>query len=393
MSRRTRKSPLRHWVWILPLLALDFFFFRSVALRRGGCRAPGREAPPVAVAESPALPEPPPPPPPVWQGMVPPTPQQNLLDPDAPGVLQPTGSGRLVSAKFGSTRTVKRGKGFAASFHEGVDIAPTARDRRGAATDPVFSVADGRVAFLNSIAGNSSYGKYVVVEHPDPSLGQVSKRDGTTEPATVYTLYAHLADIRFGIRAGHAVRAGDEIGTMGATSNTQPPIPLSRSHLHWEVGLLLNSRFEIKSREEKLKPDFGNYNGQNLFAIDPLAFYSAHAHDPGVTMAAHLDAHPVACEVVLRGKTPDFFRRYPALWKGAPHDGGPIRLALAESGLPLSGRNAHAPEIAVLGNQRQAVLRVDPQVLGRNGRALVAQSGGKWQFTAKGRQWAEIFFF
>ncbi len=392
MPKRPRKSPLRHLVWILPLLALDFSLFRWLALRPGGCRMPAPESPPPAV-ETPTPAEPPPPPPPVWQRMVPPTPQQNLLNPDAPGVLQPTGSGRLESAKFGSTRTVQRGKGFAASFHEGVDIAPTARDRRGAPTDPVFAVADGRVAFVNAIAGNSSYGKYIIVEHPDPSLGMILKRDGSSDPATVYTLYGHLADVRFGIRAGHAVTAGDELGTMGATSNTQPPIPLSRSHLHWEVGLILNFRFEIKSREEKLKPDFGNYNGQNLFAIDPLAFYSAHANDPGFTMAAHLAAHPVACEVVLRGKFPDFFRRYPALWKGAPHNGGPIRLALAESGLPLSGRNATATETAALGNQRQTVLRVDPQVLGRNGRGLVSQTGGKWQFTPKGRQWAEILFY
>lgn len=386
MSRRARQTPLRHLVWIVPLLVLDFFLFRWLALRQDG----GRLAPP-----EPSAPEvaPSAPPPPVWQALVPPTPQENLLNPDLPGVLQPTGSGRLESAKFGSTRTGLRNGRLVAAFHEGVDIAATARDRKGIPTDPVCAVAAGRVAFVNDGAGNSTYGKYVVVEHPDPSLGMVAQRDGTSEPARVYTLYAHLANIRFGIRPGHEVAAGSVLGTLGHTSSTQPPIPLERSHLHWEIGVLLNARFESKGREEKIKPDFGNYNGGNLFAFDPLDFYAAHVRDSNLTMAAYFASVPAACEVVVRGKTPDYFRRFSALWQGPPHDGGPIRLTLSESGAPLSGRNAAAGEIALLGNQRLAVVTVHPEVLGRNGRALVVLDGGKWRFTDKGRQWADILFY
>ena len=385
MRYPARKSPLRHLVWILPLLALDFLIFRWLAFRQGGCHMAVSEPP---AQEMPA--EPPPPPPPVWQRLAFPTPQQNLLTPDEPGVLQPTGSGRLESAKFGSTRTNVRGL---PAFHEGVDIAPTQRDRKGVPTDPVYAVADGRVAFVNSVGGKSSYGKYVIIEHPDPALGLIAKRDGSSEPTTAYTLYAHLADVRFGIRPGHAVQAGDEIATLGHTSSTQPPIPTERSHLHWEIGVLLNSRYEIKHREEKLTPDFGNYHGNNLFAFDPLDFVAAHSRDPGLTMASYLAALAPACEVVLRGKYPDYFRRFPALWLGAPYDGGPLRLTLSESGAPLSGRNANAAEIALLGNQRHAVAKVFPEVLGRNGRAYVSQAGGKWQFTEKGRQWANILFY
>jgi peptidoglycan LD-endopeptidase LytH len=391
MRHPPRKSPLRHLVWIIPLLALDFFIFRWLALRQGGCSLPIAEFPPAPVAVESS--EPAPPPPPVWQRMVTPSPQQNLLTPDVPGVLQPTGSGRLESAKFGSTRTAQRNGHILPAFHEGVDIAATARDRKGIPTDPVFAVAEGRVAFVNSIAGNSSYGKYVLLEHPDPSLGMIQKRDGTSEPAVVYTLYAHLADIRFGIRTGRSVTPGEVIGTLGHTSSTQPPIPLERSHVHWEIGVTLNSRFEIKAREEKITPDFGNYNGGNLFGFDPLDFFAAQSRDPGLTMASYLATLPPACEVVLRGKSPDYFRRFPALWKGPPQDGGPMRLTLSESGAPLSGRNANAAEIALLGNQRQAVVKVYPEVLGRNGRAYISQTNGKWQFTDKGRQWADILFY
>ncbi len=387
MRKHARKSPLRHLVWIIPLLVLDFFIFRWLALRQGGCAVAPTPLPVPAEAEAEPLP------PPLWQAMVPPTAQTNLLNPDEPGVLMPTGSGRIESAKFGSTRTVQRGSRYVASFHEGVDIAPLERDRRGVATDPVVAVAAGRVAFVNNSGGASSYGKYVVVEHPDPSLGLVTKRDGSADPAVVYTLYSHLADVRFGIRAGTRVDPGQELGTMGNTSNTRPPIPHARSHLHWEIGVLLNARYDTLAREQKTRNAFGNYNGGNLFGFDPLDFYAAHIRDPGLTMATYIASVPAAAEVVLRGKYPDYFRRFPALWKGAPHDGGPIRLAVSESGVPLSGRNATAAEIETLGNRRQAVLRIHSDVLGRNGRALFTQSRGTWDFTSRGRQWADLLLY
>jgi hypothetical protein len=49
MSRRARKSPLRHLVWILPLLVLYLFLFRWLALRQGGCE-PLRPPAPESVA-------------------------------------------------------------------------------------------------------------------------------------------------------------------------------------------------------------------------------------------------------------------------------------------------------------------------------------------------------
>jgi len=391
MRTPVRKSPLRHLVWILPLLALDFFLFRWLALRPGGCTMPSPAPPPMAEVEVVLPEEPPPPPPPVWQRMVTPTPQQNLLNPDAPGVLQPTASGRLISAKFGSTRTGSRNGHLRARFHEGVDIAATKRNTKGVAQDPIFAVAKGRVAFVQSRGGASNYGKYVVLEHNDPSLGEIPQRDGSLKPATVYTLYAHMAAIRFGIRTGHSVDPGDILGTMGHTANTG--IPLSRSHLHWEIDVMLNSRFQRKIREEKIKPDFGNYHGHNLFGIDALDFFAVQSSDPGLTMASYFENLPPACEVILRGKYPNFFQRYPTLWKGAPHDGGPLLLALSESGIPLSGRNANASEIKKLGNQRCAVSRVFPEILGRNGKGYITRSKGKWKFTESGRKWSEILFY
>ncbi len=393
MRTRTRKSPLRHLVWIIPLLVLDFFIFRWLALRPGGCHLP--VVPPPPVVQEASEPEPPPPA------------AARLAAVDAPHAAAESADTRCPRRaaadrlrahpnppSSGPPAPASATAALYPAFHEGVDIAATARDRKGIPTDPVFAVAEGRVAFVNSHGGNSTYGKYVVLEHPDPSLGMISRSaTAPPSPATVYTLYAHLADIRFGIRPGRAVAPGDVLGTLGHTSSTRPPIPLARSHLHWEIGVLFNARFEIKGRADKIKPDFGNYNGGNLFGFDPLDFYAAHSRDPGLTMASYLSTLPPACEVLLRGKTPDYFRRFPALWTGAPHDGGPIRLTLSESGAPLSGRNATAAEIDLLGNQRQAVVQVFPEALGRNGRAYIAQSRGKWQFTEKGKQWADLLFY
>lgn len=386
---------LPHLAWIVPLLVLDFFFFRWLATPSATPASPDAPSAAAPGAASPASAEPlpappPPPPPPVWASLHAPTPQTALDTPDAPGVLQPTGSGRLESAKFGSTRRAANGR---PRFHEGVDIAATARDRRGRPTDPVFAVADGRVAHVNTVAGNSTYGKYVVVEHPDPTLGVRTNRSGTVVTSVVYTLYAHLADVRFGIRSGASVRAGEEIGTMGNTSATTPPIPWERAHLHWEVGLLLNSRYEARNRETKQKIPFGNYNGLNLFGLNPLEFWAARQRDPDLTFGAFLASRPPAAILVLRGRQPDFFDRNPGLWQGAPYDGSPIAVAISESGCPLWGRNANPSEISLLGNKRHAVAAADFGVLGNNARAYVTQRSGRWEITDAGKNWATHFFY
>ncbi len=109
--------------------------------------------------------------------------------------LQPTAAGNPESALYGSVRTRQTSGGFAASFHEGIDIAPASRDRRGRARDRVLAAAPGRVAYLNRYPGNSSYGIYVVLLHPDP-IGEI------------YTLYAHLDSLSPNLKAGGEVAAG-----------------------------------------------------------------------------------------------------------------------------------------------------------------------------------------
>ena len=163
----------------------------------GGCRH--EPPPPRPITNLPVAPAPEAPPPvrSPWSNLVPPTAQTRLLDAGAAGVFLPTTPQRPESALFGSVRTGARG---AAQFHEGVDIAPTRRDRHGEPLDEVCAVADGLVGYINRIGGNSNYGQYVVVLHRDP-LGEV------------YTLYAHLAAIASGLQPGQPIRAGQPLGT------------------------------------------------------------------------------------------------------------------------------------------------------------------------------------
>src|SRR3954466_806033 len=86
--------------------------------------------------------------------------------------LQHAGSGDPESGKFGGVRS------GGSQFHEGIDIKCVSRDRHGEPTDAVFAAMDGVVRHINASAGDSSYGRYIVLEHPQAT------------PA-VYTLYAH----------------------------------------------------------------------------------------------------------------------------------------------------------------------------------------------------------
>ncbi|NLB60415.1 MAG: M23 family metallopeptidase, partial [Lentisphaerae bacterium] len=118
-----------------------------------------------------------------------PTARDWLAGPERSAAFQPTASGRPESALYGSVRTVQLGRRWVASFHEGVDIAPLHRDRLGRPCDTIHAVAEGRVAYLNRLAGQSSYGKYVVLVHAS-SVGEL------------YTLYAHLAHITPTLQTG-----------------------------------------------------------------------------------------------------------------------------------------------------------------------------------------------
>ena len=303
-----------------------------------------------------------------------PSAQDKLLDPASPGAFQHTGAGNPESGRFGSVRTGANGY---ARFHEGIDITSVQWDARGRPLDTVHAAAPGTVAFVNRVAGNSNYGKYVVLMHDDP-VGRI------------YTLYAHLAETGPGLAEGQTVEAGDLLGRIGNTA--VDPIPLSRSHLHFEIGLLANDQFLTwPGRKQKNTPG-GLFNGQNLLGVDPVEVLRGRFQEgEAFSMLQHLHPHPVAFELLVRTrKTPPFFEAHPALWDGEPYRGEAMVLSVSEGGLPLRGRNATAEEIAATARASHRVLMVDPRVLGRNGRRHVVNSGGRWVLGQNGVTWLDI---
>src|SRR5476651_981681 len=74
--------------------------------------------------------------------------------------LQATASGEPESGGFGCVRSGGE------QFHEGIDLKPVTRDKAGEPADKVFAVLPGIVRYVNEKAGDSNYGRYLVLEHP-----------------------------------------------------------------------------------------------------------------------------------------------------------------------------------------------------------------------------------
>jgi murein DD-endopeptidase MepM/ murein hydrolase activator NlpD len=307
-----------------------------------------------------------------------PTPQMRLSETTNPAVFMPTESGRVESALYGSVRTRKFGRSFLPAFHEGVDFAPTARDAKGRAADPVFAVAEGRVGYINRIAGNSSYGIYVVLLHGEA-------------PGEFYTLYSHLASAADGLKFGDPVVRGTVVGKMGNSSTLG--IPVQRSHLHFEFGVILNRRFDEWFRREKLKPFHGAMHGYNLAGLNPVGLFPYMNADSSFVFAEHLMAVPAAFRILVpvRAK-PDYYRRYPFLWSGG-EPAGALVMDVSESGVPLQARSATAEEVALSQKNKPRVLEVFVDALGRNGTRLVVREGSAWVPGRNADQWLDILLY
>ena len=271
--------------------------------------------------------------------------------------LQPTVSGKMESALFGMVR--EDGK----RFHEGIDIRPAKTNADGEALDLVLAAMDGQVAYLNANV-NGPYGRYVVLHHAAAEI-------------PVYTLYAHLAKIEPSLKTAQPVRRGTVIGLMGRTSAGASPITKDRSHLHFEVGLMLSrgfNRWYAAQPENKQSPNLhGLYNGQNLIGMDPMLILG----QPKVDILAALRSQPTALTVGLRtNKMPDFVQNYPALMRGdASHVAG-WYVEFSWQGMPVrwTALDAKSPQLPAGRwrlleiDQTQRTRLIQRKMLGADGR-------------------------
>lgn len=212
-------------------------------------------------------------------------------------ILQPTAMGAPNSGAFGDVRN----NGY--KFHEGIDIRPERRGKKGEPADEIYAALDGKISMINTIAGNSGYGRFVVISH------------GGAVDADVYTLYAHLSEIESGIAVGAKVKAGDKIGVMGRSANYA--IGKQQAHLHFEIGVRLSDKFDswyYGSKKFKERNFFGNYNGMNLEGFDPYAFFEAARLGKVSSLSSYIKSLPTAFVVrIYSRKTPSFVKIYPNL--------------------------------------------------------------------------------
>ena len=165
----------------------------------------------------------------------------------------------------------------------------------------MLATADGTVMYVNTKAGLSNYGKYIVIRH-------------VVEGIEIYSLYAHLSATS--VTAGQTVRGGQVIGTMGRTSNTSESIGKERAHVHFELNLLVNDNFSawFKKNLPGEKNDHGVWNGQNLDGLDPRDVLVAE-HNPvkKFSLLTFLRSQTELCRVLVRDTSFSYLKRYAPL--------------------------------------------------------------------------------
>lgn len=278
--------------------------------------------------------------------------------------LQHAGSGDPESGGFGGVR------GSGTQFHEGIDIKPAARDRRGEPLDAVFAAMPGVVRHISASPGDSSYGRYIVLEHPE-----------MTPP--VYTLYAHLARIAPGLRVGAEVPLGHTLGTMGHSSGGYM-IPVDRSHLHFEIGVAITRNFQAwyDRRRFGSRNEHGMWNGMNLIGIDPLAFYNEWRAGRIATVQEFFDRMQTAARLrIATTRVPDFVTRYPSLL-AKPLPVGPVagwEIRFNWTGLPFSWTPLSAMEVVGLTPNQPWLVEVNAELERRErSKSLAVARRGAW---------------
>lgn len=304
-------------------------------------------------------------------------------------LLEPGGNARYFAGTPGRTWEAGsygcvRSEGH--QLHEGVDIRCVGRDARGEPTDAVMATADGVVVYANRRASLSNYGNYVVVQH-------------LADGMDVFSLYAHLAEVRSDLKAGSRVRAGDKLGVMGRTSNTQSRISKERAHLHFELALRISDRFAQwrREREPDKRNDHGEWNGQNLIGLD-VARLLREQNRPGANFSLRqfIRNQTELCRVQVRAARFPWLKRYPMLVAANPRAvqqgvaGYELRLNYA--GLPFLSAPCTASE--VMGRGRFTLVSVNEreQAVRPCGK-LVMKRGGDWVLTQNGERLLDLLTY
>ena len=285
-----------------------------------------------------------------------------------------------TTGTFGCVRSQGR------QMHEGLDIKCLRRDSRGEPTDPVMASADGTVVYLSRKPALSNYGNYLVLRH---QIGGVE----------LYSLYAHLKNVREDLMIGQAVKAGELLALMGRTTNTGEGISRDRAHVHFELDLLINDRFPAWFRKASpaQRNDHGAWNGQNLLGLDPrLIFLEERRQTTNFSLLNFIGHQTELCRVFVRATRFPWLTRYPSLVQGNPLAGtegvAGYEISLNYNGVPFRLIPRAASEVQ--GRSRFELLSVDEGENRRNPcRGLVVKRGGRWRLGHNGEKLLELLTF
>jgi murein DD-endopeptidase MepM/ murein hydrolase activator NlpD len=274
-----------------------------------------------------------------------------------------------TSGSFGCVRD------NATRMHEGLDILHLQTTRRGEPTDPVMATADGTVVYFSKKPGLSNYGNYIVIRHVIDGL-------------EIYSLYAHLSEVRPTLAIGQTVKAGEIIATMGRTSSAET-IAKDRAHVHFELNMLVNDRFATWFKQNSSageRNDHGEWNGQNLNGLDAREILLAEQNGK-FSLLNYVRSQTELCRVLVRATDFPYLKRYAALVLKNPvadkQGVAGYEIALNYNGVAFALLPRAASEIKGAGkfqllSVNEAVQKANPC------RKLVVKRGSRWQLTDKG---------
>jgi peptidoglycan LD-endopeptidase LytH len=271
-------------------------------------------------------------------------------------------------------------------MHEGLDIRCLQRDGHGESTDPVLATADGTVVYISSRPSLSNYGNYLILQHQ-------------VEGLEIYSLYAHLREIRQDLKVGQSVKTGETVAIMGRTTNTRQSISKDRAHLHFELNLLVSDRFAswYKQTFPGQRNDHGGWNGQNLLGIDPrVVLLTEHEADARFSLLTFLQGQTELCRVFVRKTYFPWLKRYGLLVRPNPRaekEGvAGYEIALNFNGVPFELIPRAASEMS--GKAKLQLLSVnEPEYHKNPARRLVAKRGAHWELTSHGLNLLEMLTF
>jgi len=261
-------------------------------------------------------------------------------------------------------------------MHEGLDILHQQRDRRGDPTDPVLATADGTVVYFSRKPALSNYGNYIILRH-------------NIEGLEIYSLYAHLSEVRADLKTGAPVKAGEGIGTMGRTSNAEG-IARERAHLHFELNVLANENFAawFKKKNPGERNDHGGWNGQNFFGLDPREILIRERNPvKKFSLLEFVRGQTELYRVQVRAVNFPYLKRYRGLILKNPvseKEGvAGYELVFNYNGVPFALLPRAASQMK--GAAKVQLLSVNEKEYRANPcRKLVAQRGSRWQLTEAG---------